>query len=173
MADNREQPWAPEPARPAPGAVSADDQPDLTELATERLPTPAASARPSHSLATFLDGEPTHILPALSGQDLTEMDTVALPALPRPGRNTGPRAAGAVAALRQSLGIRAPAPSERLRATGARLALMAALCLLGVRAGVASLAFMTPGGDVVGWSRLPVVHHLTPVVSVPHQLTPA
>jgi beta-N-acetylhexosaminidase len=36
-----------------------------------------------------------------------------------------------------------------------RLALMAGLVLLGVRAGLASSAFMTPGGTVLGWSDQP------------------
>ncbi len=40
----------------------------------------------------------------------------------------------------------------------ARLALVAALAVLGVRAGLASVAFMAPGGDILGWSTLPKAH---------------
>lgn len=40
----------------------------------------------------------------------------------------------------------------------ARLALLAALLLLGVRAAVASAAFMAPGGAILGWSVLPQAH---------------
>lgn len=39
-----------------------------------------------------------------------------------------------------------------------RLALLLGLAVLGVRAGYASAAFMTPGGSILGWSRLPVTH---------------
>ena len=40
----------------------------------------------------------------------------------------------------------------------ARGALVAALALLGVRAGLASIAFMAPGGAILGWSVLPKAH---------------
>lgn len=40
----------------------------------------------------------------------------------------------------------------------AHLALLLGLAVLGVRAGYASVAFMAPGGSILGWSRLPVAH---------------
>jgi beta-N-acetylhexosaminidase len=40
----------------------------------------------------------------------------------------------------------------------ARLALVAAVLAVAVRAGLASASFMAPGGDIAGWSRLPVAH---------------
>jgi beta-N-acetylhexosaminidase len=150
----------------------ADDPPDLAEAATERLPTPAGAASQSRSLATYLDGEPTQVLPAVGDRALADANTVSLAAVPVGGRGRRPPWTGAVAAvLRRSPRASALAPSERLQALGVRVALVAALCALGVRAGLASAAFMAPGGEIVGWSRLPVVHHLTPVVNVPHQLT--
>lgn len=58
-----------------------------------------------------------------------------------------------------------------------RLTLVAALVLLGVRAGLASATFMTPGGAILGWSVLPKVHCAfcdvrVPTPSQPNQ-TPA
>lgn len=50
------------------------------------------------------------------------------------------------------------APRSRTYPRLARLVLVAALTLLGVRAGLASVAFMAPGGDIVGWSTLPKAH---------------
>jgi beta-N-acetylhexosaminidase len=39
-----------------------------------------------------------------------------------------------------------------------RAALVAGLVLIAVRGALASAGFMQPGGDIVGWSRLPVAH---------------
>lgn len=47
---------------------------------------------------------------------------------------------------------------QSLPAWAIRLALVAALALLGLRAGLASLAFMQPGGTIPGWSELPKPH---------------
>lgn len=61
-------------------------------------------------------------------------------------------------------------PSTRLRRRNPRLvwiALVAALALLGVRAGLASVAFMTPGGAILGWSSLPKAHCTLCDVRVP------
>ena len=77
-------------------------------------------------------------------------------------------------------------PPRSTRPTGkyprlARLALVAALALLGVRAGIASVAFMAPGGGILGWSTLPKAHCALCNVRVPtaqpnqprpHPLTP-
>lgn len=56
-----------------------------------------------------------------------------------------------------------------------RVGIVLGLMLLGVRAGLASAAFMSPGGDIVGWSQLPVarciVCGLPPQVAQQHQLT--
>ncbi len=51
----------------------------------------------------------------------------------------------------------------------ARLALALGLVLLGVRATFASVSFMAPGGDIVGWSRLPAVRCALCNVAVPRQ----
>ncbi len=56
-----------------------------------------------------------------------------------------------------------------------RLALLVVLIALGVRAGIASAAFMAPGGDILGWSRIPVAQcalcHL-PQSTATQKLTP-
>lgn len=52
-----------------------------------------------------------------------------------------------------------PAGARRnFPAWAVRLALVAGLALLGLRAGLASLAFMQPGGAILGWSELPKTH---------------
>jgi beta-N-acetylhexosaminidase len=57
-----------------------------------------------------------------------------------------------------------------------RLALLIGLIVLGVRAGIASAAFMAPGGDILGWSRLPtaqcVLCHLPQPTAAQKPLTP-
>ncbi|HLW02053.1 MAG TPA: glycoside hydrolase family 3 N-terminal domain-containing protein [Ktedonobacterales bacterium] len=57
-----------------------------------------------------------------------------------------------------------------------RIALLLGLIVLGVRAGIASAAFMAPGGDILGWSRLPVVQcvlcHLPQPTTTQKPLTP-
>jgi beta-N-acetylhexosaminidase len=81
-----------------------------------------------------------------------------------------------------------PARGERARADGqqwrlppwmTRAALVLALALLAVRAGLASAAFMAPGGTIAGWSLSPkttcVLCNLkqpTPQATQQHQLTP-
>lgn len=47
--------------------------------------------------------------------------------------------------------------NPRLRPRMMRLALVVGLIALGVRAGLASAAFMAPGGAILGWSDLPTV----------------
>jgi beta-N-acetylhexosaminidase len=58
-----------------------------------------------------------------------------------------------------------------------RLALILGLVALGVRAGLASATFMSPGGAILGWSDRPVVHCALCGVAVPtarpNQPTPA
>ncbi len=67
---------------------------------------------------------------------------------------------------------------RRLPAWMVRVALVLGLVVLGIRAGTASASFMTPGGDIVGWSRLPVAHCSLCTVAQPnatsqsHPLTP-
>jgi len=46
----------------------------------------------------------------------------------------------------------------RLSPRMVRLALILGLVALGVRAGLASATFMSPGGAILGWSDRPVVH---------------
>jgi beta-N-acetylhexosaminidase len=59
-----------------------------------------------------------------------------------------------------------------------RLALVVGLILLAVRAGMASAAFMAPGGAIVGWTHPPATRCVLCQVTVPtlgpqqHQLTP-
>lgn len=48
--------------------------------------------------------------------------------------------------------------ARRLSPRLIRLGLVAGLALLGVRAALASLAFMQPGGAILGWSKLPKTH---------------
>lgn len=50
-----------------------------------------------------------------------------------------------------------------------RLGLALGLLVLGVRAGLASAPFMAPGGDIVGWSRLPPARCVLCNVAVPPQ----
>jgi beta-N-acetylhexosaminidase len=50
-----------------------------------------------------------------------------------------------------------PRPNPRLSPRMMRLALVVGLVVLGVRAGLASVAFMAPGGVILGWSNLPTV----------------
>ena len=52
----------------------------------------------------------------------------------------------------------AHATSRRVPPWLARLALVAAVLAVALRAGLASASFMAPGGDIAGWSRLPVAH---------------
>ena len=56
---------------------------------------------------------------------------------------------------------------RRLSPRMVRLALILALVALGVRAGLASATFMTPGGAILGWSDRPVVHCALCGVAVP------
>jgi beta-N-acetylhexosaminidase len=49
-------------------------------------------------------------------------------------------------------------PPRRPHLRLVRLALLVALALLGVRAALASAAFMAPGGTILGWSQLPSAH---------------
>lgn len=51
-----------------------------------------------------------------------------------------------------------PANTRRMWPWATRLALVAGLALLGIRAGLASTAFMLPGGAILGWSQLPKPH---------------
>ncbi|HEV2239180.1 MAG TPA: glycoside hydrolase family 3 N-terminal domain-containing protein [Ktedonobacterales bacterium] len=135
--------------------------------------TPVFHTRPGSSPGMYRDGEPTLVLPALGDRALADAPTAVLPApgSARPGVWDQTTQVMAVAP-RQSRRARSSAPSDRWKAAGRRVALVIALCALGIRAGMASLAFMAPGGDIVGWSRLPVVHHLAPVKNLPQQLTP-
>jgi beta-glucosidase-like glycosyl hydrolase len=50
-----------------------------------------------------------------------------------------------------------------------QVAIVVALLLFGARAAYASLGLMSPGGNIVGWSRIPTVTH--PFVSVPTTTT--
>ncbi len=57
-----------------------------------------------------------------------------------------------------------------------RVALVVALALLALRAGIASAAFMAPGGGIIGWSVVPHTtspFQVTPPVTQQHPLTPS
>ncbi|HEY7983104.1 MAG TPA: glycoside hydrolase family 3 N-terminal domain-containing protein, partial [Ktedonobacterales bacterium] len=189
MSNDPDQPWwsGPfwQPAGTTPAAPPAAPPPDdagtltIGDEPTERVALPVAPVRgatASRSLATFLDGEPTRILPALGDRTLADAPTAVLPALGSAQPAVWDQATHVLPAVprqpRQSRRAWSWAPSDRWRAIGTRVALVIALGALGLRAGMASLAFMAPGGDIVGWSRLPVVHHLTPAKNLPQQLTP-
>lgn len=62
-------------------------------------------------------------------------------------------------------------PPLRSRRRLVRLALVAALTLLGVRAALASATFMAPGGAIVGWSQAPKAHCAFCNVHVPQAQT--
>lgn len=53
----------------------------------------------------------------------------------------------------------------------ARLGLVVGLLVLGARAGLASMPFMAPGGDIFGWSRLPVARCTLCDVRLPQSTT--
>jgi beta-N-acetylhexosaminidase len=201
MSDNPEQPWwagpywqqgAPDssagpaaqssPAPPAdpstPANLALPDlnaSPDLAEIPTSRMPVPGLRSGRGRSLATFMDGEPTHVLPAVPMQDdraLADADTDIRPVARLESDAVWAQATHILAAPRPVARPRPLGISERARVIGLRVVLVVALCVLGVRAGLASLAFMSPGGEIVGWSRLPVVHHLVPDTNLTQQLTP-
>jgi beta-N-acetylhexosaminidase len=188
MSDDPQQPWwsgpfwQPPDTPPDDAHSRAEGPLDLADAATERIPTLGASAAQSRSLAAYMDGEPTQVLPALDDRDLADVATAALPTLATTRRGVWDETTQVVAALPRRAerarveAPRTPAglwlPSARLKVIGARVALVSALCALGIRAGLASLGFMAPGGEIVGWSRQPVVHHLNPAPHVTQQLTP-
>jgi beta-N-acetylhexosaminidase len=190
MSDNPEQPWwagpywqdaaAATPATPTTPASTAspetaspepDGAPDLAELPTSRVPVPGFNPGRGRSLATFLDGGPTQILPSLPRQDdraLADVGTDVRRAIQPENSAVWAQTTHILTAAPRHVASSRPAGlAERARAIGVRVALVIALCVLGARAGLASLAFMSPGGDIVGWSRLPVVHHLAPVTNLP------
>jgi beta-N-acetylhexosaminidase len=72
------------------------------------------------------------------------------------------------------------AKTRRLQTWALRLALVATVLAIGIRAQLASAAFMLPGGDILGWSRLPTtrctlcnVRVPTPSTAHAQALTPA
>jgi beta-N-acetylhexosaminidase len=137
-------------ARRAAGGGSAAGRRALDEEDTRPLAA-AQPAAPAPSTA-----EPAHV----SETDIADQDTAPLTARVR---RTYARA------------------SQRMpRVWLVRLALVAGLVVLGLRASDASLALMSPGGDIVGWSVLPTVTHPLDIAPPPPQsiakhqnLTPA
>ncbi len=180
-----DQPWRDQPleehALSAPEAprLTADlgDPSALADLDTQ--PVPAAPSRLAPADASPHAGSARRSARSGSATALADVDTQPLPGLrgvpPAKGASTNLRSANRPLRRR-----RAPSRWARLRASPwlARLAVALGLVVLGVRAGLASSAFMAPGGDILGWSRLPqttckLCHAPQPTQVPGHPLTPA
>lgn len=148
--------WPPTPPY-SPG------QPRYPEETRQRTNRDNSNGSPLADIETL---RTTAVRPAPSGRrPIEEEDTRPLvPALSGPSAATWSRAR----AMWQ--------PRRDVRAWLARLAIAVALVVLGVRAGFASLAFMSPGGTIIGWSSLPASRPpftvVPPLTNTQHQMTP-
>lgn len=138
-----------QPAPLDPRTARGDQDRSLAEVDTRRVPVARAVATSDETLAE-LQTQPL----VAAGRDarwLADLDTLRTPA--------------------QRSAVR---PRTR-RMSLLRVGVVLGLMLLGVRAGLASAAFMSPGGDILGWSQLPVARCIIcgapPQVAREHQLT--
>lgn len=130
-----------------------------------------AAPPPAHPAASAVNAHPPH------APDVSELQTRPGPALRKPAPSLADLPTERVAAHAPQRATAAARPrGSALRRWIMRLLVAATLVALGLRADVYSLAFMSPGGAIVGWTTPPQAQNpftnVPPVTSSTHIWTP-
>ncbi len=163
----------PRPRRPA---ESADPIDSIADKDTQPTPALADAPAPPSAFANSSQDEPARRTTD-AALTIDQADTQWLPSVGA----SAPPARPSVRPQRTGQPVQRRRRSARKRTSQIppwvmRVALLLGLIVLGVRAGIASAAFMKPGGDILGWSQLPVVQcvlcHLPQPTANQKPLTP-
>ena len=143
----------PRPRRPA---ESADPIDSIADKDTQPTPALADAPAPPSAFANSSQDEPARRTTD-AALTIDQADTQWLPSVGA----SAPPARPSVRPQRTGQPVQRRRRSARKRTYQIppwvmRVALLVGLIVLGVRAGIASAAFMEPGGDILGWSQLPV-----------------